>query len=278
MTATCRYRPSGRLRYRFKRLYCFDWYSPEIDQAMARAKVPDANPARPTWEAAVARVLATPVAAVAPHDSLALDPWSFIYPPRAVLLDLRARIRAQLDSTNTRGEASTASVPSTTVLIRDDGTVQRAPSILYLSRADSGIRNIRNEKLLIDVMKRKYGDAAVTIFLGKGMTAPQQWAMFANADVVVAPHGAGLANLVACAPRTPVILFPMQPHVDNQFNYQAVLLNLNLIIVPRIHSYYYGSYDDLTTDSLELIMRAVETALHQAPLMPPNSHHFKMSS
>ncbi len=236
---------------------------------MTRAKVPDADPARPTWEAAVTRLLTTPVTAIAPRDSLALDPWSFIYPPRAVLLDLHSRIRAHLDSTRTRSKESATSVSGAGVVIRDDGVVQRSPSILYLSRADSGIRNIRNEQLLIDELRRKYGDNAVTVFMGKGMTAPQQWQLFADADLVVAPHGAGLANLVACTPRTPVILFPMRPHVDNQFNYQAVLLNLDLIIVPRIHSYYYGSYDNLTQPSLDLILHAVEGALHRAP-MPPN--------
>ncbi|MBI4553232.1 MAG: glycosyltransferase family 61 protein, partial [Candidatus Latescibacteria bacterium] len=39
----------------------------------------------------------------------------------------------------------------------------------------------------------------------RGLSVKEQAALFASATVVIAPHGAGLANLVFCSPGTKVI-------------------------------------------------------------------------
>jgi hypothetical protein len=41
----------------------------------------------------------------------------------------------------------------------------------------------------------------------EGMTPRAQMQLFQNADFIVAPHGAGLANLLFCAPGTKIIEF-----------------------------------------------------------------------
>ncbi len=39
------------------------------------------------------------------------------------------------------------------------------------------------------------------------------------------------------------------------FGVQAVVLELNLLVVTRVNSYYYGAYDDLTESSITLILQ-----------------------
>lgn len=70
------------------------------------------------------------------------------------------------------------------------------PSRLYISRADVSYRNILNEAELMDALS-PLGFESVTL---SGLSVLRQAALFHAADIVVAPHGAGLANLVFSRP------------------------------------------------------------------------------
>lgn len=70
------------------------------------------------------------------------------------------------------------------------------PSRLYVSRADVSHRNILNEPELMDVLSR-LGFESVTL---SGLSVLRQAALFHAAKIVVAPHGAGLTNLVFSRP------------------------------------------------------------------------------
>ncbi|TLS52678.1 glycosyltransferase family 61 protein [Paenibacillus antri] len=67
---------------------------------------------------------------------------------------------------------------------------------LYISREDARIRNVANEAEVVEMLG-SYGFKAVT--LGR-MTVAEQVRAFASAETIVAPHGAGLANLVFSRP------------------------------------------------------------------------------
>jgi hypothetical protein len=72
---------------------------------------------------------------------------------------------------------------------------------IYINRQDATLRTIVNEPALeaalatIDVASVSLSDLGVT----------QQAELFASADLIVAPHGAGLANLAFCRPGTRII-------------------------------------------------------------------------
>jgi capsular polysaccharide biosynthesis protein len=76
-------------------------------------------------------------------------------------------------------------------LIKPEHLVQRAPR-LYVSRAGAMWRSVINEQ---EVMARLSPLGFVKTTL-EGLSVLQQVALFAQAECVIAPHGAALANLV----------------------------------------------------------------------------------
>ncbi|HXJ82723.1 MAG TPA: glycosyltransferase family 61 protein [Candidatus Methylomirabilis sp.] len=82
-----------------------------------------------------------------------------------------------------------------------DGPPSRARTRLYVSRADAAWRRLLNEDECLDQL-RPLGFEKVV--LGT-MSVREQALRFSTADVVVAPHGSGLTNLVFCDPATKVV-------------------------------------------------------------------------
>jgi capsular polysaccharide biosynthesis protein len=78
---------------------------------------------------------------------------------------------------------------------------------LYVSRGDAGFRRLVNEPAVIETLAR-FGFEAVAL---TGMSFARQAQLFHDAAIVVAPHGAGLADLVLARPGIQVVeLLP--PH------------------------------------------------------------------
>ncbi|GIP39132.1 hypothetical protein J31TS4_24120 [Paenibacillus sp. J31TS4] len=81
----------------------------------------------------------------------------------------------------------------------------RAPSKrgnkrLYISRAHAAQRRLINEEEIVRLLA-SYGFTTIT---PEYMTVDEQIRLFANAEAIVAPHGAALANLAFCMPGTKV--------------------------------------------------------------------------
>ena len=139
------------------------------------------------------------------------------YPPRSLLL----RLRAQLAEPHPPAEE------------RD--------RVIYTSRPTGRQRGVENEGELIEMLRTRYGDK-LDVFTGEGMTAQEQIDVFRHARLVVAPHGAGLANIVFCAPGTTIVEFPVLPAVLNFFAHLAVACDLDYWWVPEMNVRYEASY------------------------------------
>lgn len=72
---------------------------------------------------------------------------------------------------------------------------------IYYSRQGSSTRRVLNEERLLPLLT-KYG---FEIFTGISISFADQVTLFSQAEAVVGCHGAGLANLAFCSPRTPVL-------------------------------------------------------------------------
>ncbi|WP_235911033.1 glycosyltransferase family 61 protein [Heliobacterium mobile] len=72
---------------------------------------------------------------------------------------------------------------------------------LYISRAKAAGRKIINESKLLDFLLQQNFQLLYLEEIG----IHEQVRLFSNAEVIVAPHGAGLANLVFCTPGTKVL-------------------------------------------------------------------------
>jgi hypothetical protein len=72
---------------------------------------------------------------------------------------------------------------------------------LYISRGLAGYRRVLNESEVVSFLK----DRGFEVAAMETMTVPEQAAVMATCDVVVAPHGGGMSNLVFCSPGTKVV-------------------------------------------------------------------------
>jgi capsular polysaccharide biosynthesis protein len=76
---------------------------------------------------------------------------------------------------------------------------------IYISRADATARRVLNEDAVMERIA-PLGFRKVTL---SGMSVAEQCELFSCADVVVAPHGAGLTNLLFCREGTRIVeIFP----------------------------------------------------------------------
>ncbi|NER07936.1 MAG: glycosyltransferase family 61 protein, partial [Okeania sp. SIO3C4] len=97
---------------------------------------------------------------------------------------------------------------------------------VYISRQDAPTRRVINESEVVNFLS-KFGIKSVTL---TSMSVIEQASLFAGAKVVVAPHGAGLTNLLFCRQGTKVI--ELIPHNDIRMWYYHLSNNCEL-------DYYY---------------------------------------
>lgn len=81
---------------------------------------------------------------------------------------------------------------------------------LFISRADSEQRRLVNETELIAVAA-EFGFEPISL---SGRSAAEQVELFTSASHIVAPHGAGLVNLLFCRPETAVLELHMDRYVN----------------------------------------------------------------
>lgn len=125
---------------------------------------------------------------------------------------------------------------------------------IYISRSDAAYRFVRNEEECLRILERR-GFQSVRL---QGMPVPQQAALFASAETVVAPHGAGLTNLVFCAPGTRVIELITPAHVRAVYWQLAACVKLRYCYLKC--SLYEGRDahpQDITVDC-DLLQRALD--------------------
>ncbi|MBC6435313.1 glycosyltransferase family 61 protein [Nostoc sp. HG1] len=75
------------------------------------------------------------------------------------------------------------------------------PSRLYISRAKAEYRRVKNEENVVKCLSN-YGFTVVYL---EEYSFAMQIALLSNAEVIVAPHGAGLSNLIWCNPGAKVL-------------------------------------------------------------------------
>lgn len=89
-----------------------------------------------------------------------------------------------------------------TTFLRDDDEQTRAGTRrLYISRGSAGYRRVLNEADVVRLLD-EFGFEEAKF---EAMSVRQQAATIASCEVIVAPHGGGLSNLIFCRPATKVI-------------------------------------------------------------------------
>lgn len=116
------------------------------------------------------------------------------------------------------------------------------PERIYISRHQASYRRVFNEDILISFLQ-KLGFESYTL---EALSVAEQASLFAGAKVIIAPHGAGLTNIVFCNPGTKVI----EIFLPNE------ILTYYWIISHQIHLEYYYFIGEMIQNS--------------SPSQPPN--------
>jgi len=92
---------------------------------------------------------------------------------------------------------------------------------IYISRSKANYRRIINEKEVIELI-RNFGFSVYDL---ETLSAEEQIHLFNNADTIIAPHGAGIVNIVYCSKKFSFLeIFP-ENYFDSSFRILAQLLD-----------------------------------------------------
>ncbi|AWB44038.1 hypothetical protein DCC85_07295 [Paenibacillus sp. CAA11] len=146
---------------------------------------------------------------------------------------------------------------------------------IYLSRADALYRRIANEVEVISFLKQ-YGFEPFTT---TSLSALEQMQLFASAEAVLAPHGAGLTNLVYCSQPAKVIEIFSPAFIPT--NFWSIFNNLGLEYYYYVAqsgkglSYGWDGEDDIIVDldqlSVILEMAGIEKVQEAEGSSSPNT-------
>ena len=149
---------------------------------------------------------------------------------------------------------------------------------IYVSRANANYRHIFNEPAVIELLSQ-FDFVPVTL---ETMTVAEQAQLFAEAEMVVAPHGSGLTNLAFCSPQTTVIECFSPHYLRTDYWMISQYLQLN-------HYYLVGEsfactplrqlmYPSGLTEDFSVDISALRSLLRLVTSDPDRSHHFPLPS
>ena len=135
---------------------------------------------------------------------------------------------------------------------------------LYVGRVGTAHRRVTNEGELIQALERE----GFTVFDGKNVSFEDELKLFANADMIVGVHGAGMTNIVAARPGTKIIeIFDPLHFVESYCNLTDALGLRYWYMFAENESVRRGlpvrkGYDDICIP-IESTMRAISHVLAQ---------------
>jgi capsular polysaccharide biosynthesis protein len=90
----------------------------------------------------------------------------------------------------------------------------------------------------------------------EGMTPRAQMALFRDAEFVIGPHGAGLANLLFCAPGTKVIELSPDSEFRPYFAQISDKLDLSHAVLPcAVHGQGFNGRMTVDVDKFRMLLR-----------------------
>lgn len=133
---------------------------------------------------------------------------------------------------------------------------------LYINRGQVAHRRVINEPEIVELLKLS-GFESIAL---ETMSLTEQIALMASAAVVIAPHGAGLTNIVFCAPGAKVIEFLHPASVNvmywticNQMGYQYYYLLAEGEIPPEfVNPYLNGNNLNINIEKLKQLLQIAE--------------------
>ena len=129
---------------------------------------------------------------------------------------------------------------------------------LYLSRASAAVRRIANENEISEVLRHRNFE----IVEAENLSWREQANLFADASVIVAPHGAALANIVFCKPGTRVVEISTRAGYRDWYWQLAAVAGLSHEVMEAQRSgSFSGSYENadmiVSRENLERLLESL---------------------
>jgi hypothetical protein len=160
-----------------------------------------------------------------------------------------------------QAEAGLARIDDLGAFLAAEAMAEPTPRRIYVSRDDARLRRVVNEDEILPRLEM-LGFKRVVL---KGMPIPRQVQLFRRAEAVVAPHGAGLAHTIWCAPGTKVLEFFPDPDGPRGHPRNATC-NFWLVAETRglKHSVSFGGPPLNRNDGFRLEISTLNAALEKA--------------
>eukprot|EP00047_Mylnosiga_fluctuans_P008738 m.8583 g.8583 ORF g.8583 m.8583 type:complete len:699 (+) comp2308_c0_seq1:19-2115(+) len=128
--------------------------------------------------------------------------------------------------------------------------------VVYVSR--TGVRSVDREDLLIAKLRAAFGKDFFALNLDAFPPGADpflaQFDVFAHAEVILGPHGAGLSNIVACERPATVLEFSVQPYHNYAYAHHAGVYGLRYMLDDKISSSnFMGTYTMTDAHATELV-------------------------
>jgi len=106
--------------------------------------------------------------------------------------------------------------------------------LVYVSRADARYRKVTNEPQILARLKRVAAEhgGEVAVFLGNETSAVATVRLFANAALVVGPHGGGLSNILFCPEGASLLEFALPEATMRFYAHASMALGLDYWVLP----------------------------------------------
>ena len=144
---------------------------------------------------------------------------------------------------------------------------------IYITRRKATYRKITNENEVLKTLSK----LDFKVIELESITWPEQVNLFRNASYVIAPHGAGLTNLIFCKPQTKIIEIFAPQYVNTCFYNIATNKELDYYCIvgkgksPSKHTYIQQVESDITIkiNELEETLSRIGTGFSTDPHIKP---------
>jgi len=134
---------------------------------------------------------------------------------------------------------------------------------IYIRREDANYRKILNEADLINKLRQQ----GFEIINPQHFEIPEQMKIFSNAEVIVAPHGSNLSNIIFCKKGTKII--EISPKLNNLYEqniakrYKYITNFINL------------EFETIKADSVDVVNHSELSVKYIHPKILQNSNYYK---
>ncbi|MDJ0554863.1 MAG: tetratricopeptide repeat protein [Microcoleaceae cyanobacterium MO_207.B10] len=148
--------------------------------------------------------------------------------------------------------------------------INKYPEKIYISRNKAKYRQVINEAAVINLLTK---NGFITVEL-ENLSVGEQIGLFANAKVIVSPHGSSLTNIIFCNPETTIIELVSPNYIRHYYWVISQQLRLNYYYLKGEETSYYPirqlMYPNPLTEDILINLSSLEKILVNSSIINKN--------